>query len=255
MSWFEKLDDKFLDKAIKWTIIAIIAAVVVSGVYAGYKMWPRKQISAMAQKEIDKALQAVNKDPKDADARVKLANLYVEQEMYSDAKSQLETALSANKNHIAALALMGTIYEQDGQISKAVTYYKKSIALSDAAEFKSLNPYMYESIYRLGSIYIDQKKYKEAVAILQKGVAINQIDSDLKYKLGVALLLSGKPDDAVLQLEDALKFVPDFPEAYYWLGQAYAKKGNKALAKQAYENALKYKSDYKEAKEALSKLK
>lgn len=255
MSWFEQLDDKVLDKAIKWTVIAIIAAVVVSGVYVGYKMWPRKQISAMAQKEIDKALQAVNKDPKDADARVKLANLYVEQEMYSEAKSQLTTALSANKNHIAALALMGTIYEHDGQISQAVTYYKKSITLSDAAEFKSLNPYMYESIYRLGSIYIDQKKYKEAVAILQKGVAINQIDSDLKYKLGVALLLSGKPDDAVLQLEDALKFVPDFPEAYYWLGQAYAKKGNKDLAKQAYENALKYKSDYKEAKEALSKLK
>lgn len=255
MSWFDSLDEKFLDKAIKWTIVAIIAAIVVSGVYVGYKQWPRQEISVMAQKEIDKALAAVNKDPKDADARVKLANLYVEQEMYSDAKSQLETALSANKNHIAALALMGTIAEEDGQTAKAVDYYKKAIALSDEAEFKSLNPYMYESIYRLGSIYIEQKKYKDAIAVLEKGVKINQIDSDLKYKLGVAYLLSGKADDAVLQFEEALKFVPDFPEAYYWLGRAYEKKGNKDLAKQAYENALKYKSDYKEAEEALNKLK
>lgn len=254
MSWFDSLDEKFLDKAIKYTVIAIIAALVVSGAYVGYKQWPRQQVSALAQKEIDKALQAVNKDPKDADARVKLANLYVEQEMYDEAQSQLETALSANKNHIAALALMGTVSEENGQTSKAIDYYKKSIALSDKAEFKSLNPYMYESIYRLGSIYIEQKKYKEAVAILEKGVAINQIDSDMKYKLGEAYLLSGKPDEAVTQLEDALKFVPDFPEAYYMLGQAYAKKGNKDLAKQAYENALKYKSDYKEAKEALEKL-
>jgi tetratricopeptide (TPR) repeat protein len=255
MSWFDTLDEKFLDKAIKWTIIAIIAAVVVSGAYVGYKQWPRKQLSAMTQKAIDTALQAVNKDPKDADARVKLANLYIEQEMWVDAQSQLETALSVNKNHIAALALMGTVYEHNGNISKAVEYYKKSISLSDQAEFKSLNPYMYESIYRLGSIYIDQKKYKDAIAILNKGVNINQIDSDLRYKLGVAYFLSGKPDDAITQLEEALKYVPDFPEAYYWLGQAYAKKGEKDLAKQAYENAIKFKSDYKEAKEALSKLK
>jgi tetratricopeptide (TPR) repeat protein len=255
MSWFDTLDEKFLDKAIKWTVIAIIAAVVVSGIYVGYKQWPRKQISAMAQKEIDKALSAVNKDPKDADARVKLANLYVEQEMWSDAQSQLETALSANKNHIAALALMGTVYEHNGQISKAIDYYKKSISLSDQAEFKSLNPYMYESIYRLGSIYIDQKKYKDAISVLEKGVKINQIDSDLRYKLGVAYFSVGRTDDAITQLEEALKYVPDFAEAYYWLGQAYAKKGEKDLAKQAYENAIKFKSDYKEAKEALSKLK
>lgn len=256
MGFMDSLDDKTLNKAIKYAIIAIIAVLIAGGAYVVYKqVWPQRQISELAQKAIDSAAKAVAKDPKDADARVKLANLYIGEGMYGEAKTELEAALASNKNHIAALALMGTVYEDDGQVSKAVTYYKKAIALADKTEFKSLNPYMYESIYRLGSIYIDQKKYQEAIAVLEKGVKINQMDSDLRYKLGMAYLRAGKPEEAITQLEIAVTYVPSFAEAYYQLGQAYEKKGDKDQAKKAYENAIKNKSDYKEAEEALNKLK
>jgi len=256
MGIMDSFDNKTLDKAIKYAVIAIIIVLVTGGGYVAYKQWwPQREISELSQKAIDSAAKAVAKDPKDADARVKLANLYIGEGMYGDAKTELEAALASNKNHIAALALLGTVYEEDGQISKAVTYYKKAIDLSDKTEFKSLNPYMYESIYRLGSIYIDQKKYNDAISVLEKGVKINQMDSDLRYKLGIAYYMAGKTDEAVTQLEEAVKYVPSFAEAYYWLGRAYEKKGEKDQAKAAYESAIDNKPDYKEAEEALNKLK
>jgi tetratricopeptide (TPR) repeat protein len=255
MSWFDRFNDATIDKAIRITAICLAAVLLVGVAYVAYRQWPRKVIPAIIQKQIDAAAAAVAKDPKDADARVKLASLYLDQAMYPQAQTELEAALSSNANHIAALSLLGTIYEHNGQISKAVTYYKKAIDLSNKTEFKSLNPYMYESIYRLGTIYIDQKKYKQAIDLLNSGVQINQMDSDLRYRLGEAYVLSGKADDAIIQLEEALKYVPNFAEAYYWLGRAYELKGNKTQAKVAYQDAVKYKRGYTDAEEALKKLK
>lgn len=256
MSFLDSVSDKILSIAIK-VIAALIAIVLVAGL--GYLVYqqvgPKIQVSSLAQEEIDKALQTIAKNPKDADTRVKLAGLYISQKMWDDAQAELDEAISINKNHIGALAFLGQVAEARGQTSKAVDYYKKAIALSDKTEFKSLNPYMYESIYRLGSIYIVQKKYREAIEVLKEGTTINPIDSDLRVKLGEAYVLKKQPDEAIVELEEGLRYVPSFAEGYYWLGRAYELKGDKQKAKANYEQALKYKKGYTQAEEALGKLK
>lgn len=256
MSMIDSISEKTIDTAIKVVAFLIVLTVFAGGGYLVYRqIGPKNQVPPVVQEEINKALTTIAKNPRDADTRVQLASLYIGQELWSDAKSQLETALSVNKNHIGALALMGQVAENDGQVSKAVDYYKKAISLSDTTEFKSLNPYMYESIYRLGSIFINQKKYKAAIEVFNKGVAINPIDSDLLIKLGEAYVLNKQTGEAITQLETGLQYVPDYAEGYYWLGRAYELEGDKGRAKQNYELALKYKNDYKEAEEALGKLK
>ncbi len=255
MSYLDSMSEETLNKATKIVIGLIVIALLVSAGFVVYRQLPKSEIPPLVQEEIDKNTAQIAKNPKDADAHATLGNLYLGQKMYDEAKKELETALALNKDHIAALSLLGQVYEQEGQITKAIDYYKKAIALSEKTEFQSLNPYMYESMYRLGSIYLDRKKYKDAIAVLSKGVALNQIDSDLRYKLGEAYVLDKKPDEAIAQFEVALKYVPDFAEVYFWMGRAYELKGDKGHAKQAYANALKMKKGYKEAEEALKKLK
>ncbi|MFA5867259.1 MAG: tetratricopeptide repeat protein [Actinomycetota bacterium] len=256
MSFLDSISDKTISTAIK-VVATLIVIVLVAGIgYLAYQqIGPKIQIPPLVQEEIDKALQTIAKDPKDADTRVKLAGLYVGQKMWNDAQTELDNAISINKNHIGALSLLGQVAEARGQTANAIDYYKKAIALSDKTEFKSLNPFMYESIYRLGSIYIEQKKYKEAIDVLKKGTAVNPIDSDLHVKLGEAYVLNKQPDEAIAELEQGLTYVPNFAEGYYWLGRAYEVKGDKEKAKANYEQAMKFKKGYTQAEEALSKLK
>ncbi len=249
------LSDASLNKAIKYVAIAVAVVVVIGIGLAIYQAIPSNQLSPAVRDEITKTKAAITKDPTDADAHVKLASIYITEEMYSDAQSELDKALKLNSNNMAALQLMGALFERNGDPAKAVTYYKKAIALGDKTEFKSLNPYLYEAIYRLGKIYVDEKKNKQAIAVLEKGVAINSIDSDLRYILGLAYLHDNQPDKAISEFEIALKYVPDFAEAYYGLGQAYAQKGDKAQAKAAYQKAVANKANYTQAEEALKKLK
>ena len=254
MGFFDSVSENMLNRIIVIVIVLIVVVTAAGlGLYA-YRQIPAKNYSPAVQKQINDAEAAIAKNPKDADARVRLATIYLSESQYTEAKTELTQALEANKNHIGANQLMGAVYEHEGNISRAVSYYKKTISLSEKTEFQSLNPYLYEAIYRLGAIYIDQKKYKDAIAVLKKGVAINPIDSDLRYQLGIAYVRDKKPDEAITQLKEAVKYVPNFAEAHYWLGRACELKGDKDSAKKAYQDALKYKPDYPEAKEALNRL-
>ncbi len=80
------------------------------------------------------------------------------------------------------------------------------------------------------------------------------MDADSRYYMGVTLYRMGKYDKSIEWLEKAVKFVPDYYEAFYMLGQAYEKKGDKAKAIEAYKKALSAKADYQEAKDALARL-
>jgi len=249
------LSNEQLNKAI-WIVVALIVITLsAAGGYFAYKNYLTGNIPPLIQKEMDKAKQDIAKDPKNVEARIKLANLYIGENMNSEAKLELEQVLKINKNHIAALTLLGTVYESTGQDNQAVTYYKKAIAVAEKTEFKALNIYLYEAYYRLGSIYLKQKAYDKAIEVLKKDSSLNPMDSDLHYQLGQAYLKKGDADTAILEFSDALKYVPNYAEAYFGLGQAYEKKGDKPKAIEAYQNALKYKSDYEDAKKALEKLK
>ncbi len=249
------LKEEHINKAI-WAVVALIVVSLISaGGYFLYTRYVVRDIPPLIQKQIDEAKREVEKEPQDADARVKLATLYISVDMFDEAKEELEVALKINKEHVAALTLLGTVYEDLGQEGKAESYYKRAISIAEDTEYKALNLYLYEAYYRLGSIYLSQKKYDEAIELFKKDSKLNPLDSDLHVQLGRAYLLKGDADAAILELEDALKYVPDYVEAHFYLGQAYEKKGEKDKAISQYEKALEYEPDYSEAKEALDKIK
>ena len=95
----------------------------------------------------------------------------------------------------------------------------------------------------LGAILINEKKYKDAEAILEP------LTKDIAYganylawgNLGWAQVLDGKVDDGIVSLRNAIT-QPKFCVGHYRLGVAYEKKGDLAQAETSYTNALQVDS-------------
>jgi tetratricopeptide (TPR) repeat protein len=131
-------------------------------------------------------------------------------------------------------------------------------AYAEAAEIRRRDPMRGATV--LGNLYIGEKKYAEAFALLDELIAKDSANKALLYQVGRLAAISG------LQLqrgESALKGyfqhepTPDEPTLYnaHWrLGTLYERKGDKAAARAEYQTALQLRPDYSMAQNALKKL-
>lgn len=250
----EFLTEERLKKGI-W-ITGVLIVVVVALLF-GYWYWlnrPATGPSQILQKSITEKEQQVKKQPNSKSAHLELAQLYLQAKRFDDAIDECKAVLKMSPEDSLAYTFLGIAYEAKGNTRTAIDYYNKAINKSESSQMKGLNPAFTESVFRLGRIYMNQKKYDKAIELFTKSVQYNSIDSDARYNLGVAYLRSGKYDQAIEQLTVATRYVPDYYEAQYALGQAYEKKGDKEDAIKQYKLTLKYKSDYQPAKDALARL-
>jgi Tfp pilus assembly protein PilF len=58
-----------------------------------------------------------------------LANIYIDSQEYSDAKSEFELILQKNKNFADAYYGLGVIYEKQGDLVKARSEWRKALKL------------------------------------------------------------------------------------------------------------------------------
>ena len=66
---------------------------------------------------------------------------------------------------------------------------------------------------------VKNKKPEEAIAHIQKAIALEPDNAGLHYDLAVLLRQTGKIDEAVAEIEKALKLQPDFPLFVFGLGE------------------------------------
>jgi tetratricopeptide (TPR) repeat protein len=85
--------------------------------------------------------------------------------------------------------------------------------------------------YGLGSIALQQSRPADAIAFLEKALAIKRSDADAQYLLGKALLANGETDDAITVLRATVVFVPvGWADPYATLAEAYTAAGDAAEA-------------------------
>jgi tetratricopeptide (TPR) repeat protein len=205
---------------------------------------------------------ARERDPYNADIYYALSLVSLTQNDYHNAIPDLIRALRIKPDHSEALSNLAQAYyhygeelirasrkeptekEKNRKLDEAVTLLKKSIELKESAE----------AYGRLAWAYSSAKRYKEAYKAAKKAVRLNPNYAWYTAGLGRILLALGKPEEAVRELNRAVKSDPEHVFAHLYLGVAYKELDNNELAKDNFEKAWNLgleKDDYRMASLAM----
>ena len=206
-----------------------------------------------AQKEID-ALAKIQ--PNNLMGRYLQAMLHFREKKFAAARDDLEQVLKGAPDHMPSLLLMGAVSFELGSFEVAQkdlgrfvdafpnnAYARKLLAQTllkmkqpDGA-LKALGPMLNDAHADLqtdaiaADAYMQAGQYAKAVQYLEKAVAANPKNSDLRMQLGLARLAGGQTDGAIADLEAAARLDPAKLEAENALALTY-------LGKKDYDHAL-----------------
>lgn len=128
-----------------------------------------------------------------------------------DAIEVLQALLAKHHDFAEAHLLLGRLFHSRGEYEDA----RDSYTLADC--FK---PQWWPVYFHFGLLDYDQARYSEAIASLEKALALGAQEARVHHALGAALLQAGRPEDAVRHLSRAVHLQPDLAAAHNDLGNA-----------------------------------
>ena len=184
---------------------------------------------AQAAEEFKKA---IRQDAKNPYFYKGLGLAYLQLGKYTDSVAALRKALELNpyyvdvRNDLAA-ALIGS-GDRDAAKKEFLTAY------SDPT-----NPTPEVSARNLGQAFLDEKNYPEAINWYRTSLNRNKDYTDAYLGLADALAAVGRPDEAVVQLEAAVKEIPNDASLQLSLGQSLLRAGRFAEARTRLEDVVR----------------
>lgn len=159
--------------------------------------------------------------------------------MDNTAKLQLDP-----KNPVAHAGL-GAAYMKMGRADEALREFKAAVRLK---------PKSAQYHYNLAVAYYEVGKTTKALDELRDARGLAR-DWDVPFFASGQIYLERKDyKQAIRDFETSLEINPRNADAHLAMGQAFEGRGKRKKAAQAYREALKYVPDYPEAKEALKRL-
>jgi tetratricopeptide (TPR) repeat protein len=146
-----------------------------------------------------------------------LALAQVKANQPKEALPLLDSIAQENKTNAELLAGVATAYELAGENERALDAYQKAIAADPT------NPDRYLDGTRL---LIDLDRYKEATAIVERGMALVPDDYPLTIRLGAIEAMQGNRAQAREDYHKAIAEHPALALGYVALAQTYMKEGN-----------------------------
>jgi tetratricopeptide (TPR) repeat protein len=209
-----------------WIVLAVLAVAIV--LFGGYYYWDRYvHLGDKSPLEIDieRMEEAVRQDPQSPEARVILAEYYVNQGMYKHALAQTDQVLSVYPENEGALLISGIVYVRLDQLEAAADTLEKFVALRQDRPMAQIDTILETAYYFLGESYVKLNRPDEAVPVLEAALEISHTDADALYQLGLAYQALGQPQDALEQYRKAVRLVPDFTEVYTSMIESYSALG------------------------------
>lgn len=245
------------DSLLRIAILVLIASILGLGGLFGYTVWQGRQdelTATPAQRAIRDLEAAVKKDPNSAAARVRLAEALAAAGSLEAATKQLAVAIKLDKNHTGAYLDLGILAMQAKEYGRAETDFKKVLELTQGTQFEAMNARREQALFHLGEIELAQKRYEDAVGYFKGAVRIRKDASDTYYLLAQALRGMGEDVAALKQLDAALVFDPNYPEAHYLYGTILLGNGDRINAAVHLRKSADLAPDQKEPAAALKKL-
>lgn len=232
--------------------IAFVLAAVSFGSYYYYDRYYTNQ-PEIAHQTVAEAEQAVRDDPGNLEARMNLAEAYMISRRFDDALVQANQVLEVEAENQRAWLVIGVANANTGKPSDAIDPLTKFVNARKDGEMPGLDTQLQSAAYYLGDSYLQLGQPDKAVEPLEQAVVWSQTDADSLYKLGMAYSGIQDYENAVLVLQRATVFVPDFREAYEAMANAYEAGGYPDLIPYARGMVAYSQKDYPAAIDLLLK--
>ncbi|MBI5033152.1 MAG: tetratricopeptide repeat protein [Chloroflexi bacterium] len=216
-----------------WMLTGLVLVSTIGfGVYYYFDRYSHSNQSVV-QHQIQNVEALVRQNPQNPQLRVAVANYYLEGGMPDQAIQQAQQALSINAKDQNALVLLGNAYQKMGNVDGAIAQFELVIELNKDNPLAKINPQLETVNYQLGVLYSQQQKYAQATTALKRALEINGTDADAHFALGIVYQNTSDYSSAIKEFAEALRYTPDFVEAYEGIATNAAAMGDATQAKYA----------------------
>lgn len=239
----------------------------------GELMFNHKDISG----SINWIQKAIDLNPKDEIAHLKMANLFMFTEEYPKAFNEINNVLRANVYNAEAYFLKGMCYKGMKDTNKAISSFqtavqaepkyvdahmqlaliyelkKDPLALSYFENAYKADTTDLEPLYGKAMFWQNQNNFEEAKKIFTRIVSINRQYPKSYYNMGWMLLQEDSTEKAIRQFNIAIEVKPDYADAYFNRGLCYEIQKDYVNAIHDYNQAINFNQDNKNYQTALNR--
>lgn len=158
-----------------------------------------------------------------------LAGYYSKNKNYEKALSLYREALIFLPNHPKAGFMLVQLFFKLNRTDEAIQATRQAI---------DMYPKNGEMVLSFSAILTEKEQYAEAEKMYRHYLTFNPQASSAHYNLGVLALAQGRYEEAIVNLQRAIKDAPDNTDAHLYLAQALEKVGKSQEAIRAYRRVL-----------------
>ncbi|HKY32656.1 MAG TPA: tetratricopeptide repeat protein [Candidatus Polarisedimenticolia bacterium] len=189
------------------------------------------------QKAIEPLEIALELDPVNLQARVLLAECYLQRGDPAEALAEYHRALELQSDYAPAHDGLGRVAEAAGDEEKAIEHYRKAIAL---------NPGFPDAALNLGDLLMREGRHNEAIELFVQAIKVRPDFAAAYNRLGVAYARQRMGNEAIA----ALRKAGELEQGNAWhavtIGSTFEEMGHLVQAMREYDRALAMDADYLE---------
>ncbi|MEJ7618017.1 MAG: tetratricopeptide repeat protein [Pyrinomonadaceae bacterium] len=174
-------------------------------------------------------------EPRNASVHYYFGLVCVSSNLIAEARDAFGKAISIEPDNASYNYAMGAVSSFRREPAEAIPYFEKYLRL------KPQDP---RGKLALGAALFRAKDYHAATKILTEATAHPENATTARYYLGSIARQQGRIDEAVSELELALKAKPDYPDALAELGQCYFMRKDYERAGAQLRRALEINPDH-----------
>jgi tetratricopeptide (TPR) repeat protein len=168
--------------------------------------------------------QLLEQNASNASVHLLMGQVHAQQKDYSNALTELHTALQLDPRLPEAHYYAGLVYLHQSEFESAAQEFRAELQIQPAHAL---------STYHLAYALLAEGHPEQAEPLLRDVIKALPGYESAHFELGRALLLQGDTAGAIESLETARKLVPDHDATYFQLSQAYRRAGRTQEAQQA----------------------